>query len=237
MKLDTTKPLVVVKTFYISGPMRGHADFNFPSFLACEAALPEFFAENWGTSEALSVLNPARNFDGDTTLPITTYMRRDIIQVAQADLIVLLPGWEASEGARLEVSIGKATGAGFIRAFAPDSYAPAWSFVRDFVPELADGIEAQAAKLVYGDRAATYGHPRGDFDKVAGMWSAILDVPITADMVAVMMVAFKLARLSKSPAHRDTQVDVIGYVLCLDRLIRGVLGARLGCLRVQWRCA
>lgn len=83
-------------------------------------------------------------------------------------------------------------------------------------PEL---IEHEAGRLVReGARQQTYGHPRGDFDRVAGMWAALLGVPVTAEQVAVMMIAFKLARLSKTPQHRDTKVDVIGYTICLDRL-------------------
>jgi hypothetical protein len=80
-------------------------------------------------------------------------------------------------------------------------------------------IEDEAGKLVRrGARQETYGHPRGDFDRVAGMWSALLGVKIDAEKVAVMMIAFKLARLSQTPQHRDSKVDVIGYTICLDRL-------------------
>jgi hypothetical protein len=57
---------------------------------------------------------------------------------------------------------------------------------------------------------------------VAGMWSAMLGIPIDAEHVALMMIAFKLARLAATPEHRDSQVDVIGYALALDRLLRDV---------------
>jgi Domain of unknown function (DUF6378) len=50
------------------------------------------------------------------------------------------------------------------------------------------------------------------------MWSALLGITITAEDVAIMMIAFKLARLKQTPTHRDTKVDVIGYTICLDRL-------------------
>jgi Domain of unknown function (DUF6378) len=80
-------------------------------------------------------------------------------------------------------------------------------------------IEQEAGWLVRdGDRAKTYGHPRGDFDRVGKMWSAILGIPVTAEQVALMMIAFKLARATQTPQHRDTQVDIIGYTICLDRL-------------------
>jgi hypothetical protein len=105
---------------------------------------------------------------------------------------------------------------------APEDYGK-WTFRElDTLPDVADGIEQEARRLVYGERAKTYGHPRGDFDRVAGMWSAMLGIPIDAEHVALMMIAFKLARLAATPEHRDSQVDVIGYALALDRLLRDV---------------
>jgi len=37
-----------------------------------------------------------------------------------------------------------------------------------------------------------------------------------------MMMALKICRLSESPDHYDSRVDVIGYALTLDRVIRGI---------------
>jgi hypothetical protein len=89
----------------------------------------------------------------------------------------------------------------------------------ELTPKVAGTIEQEAAGLVRdGERQKTYGHPRGDFDRVAGMWSALLGIKVTAEDVAVMMIAFKLARLKQTPQHHDTKVDVIGYAICLDRL-------------------
>lgn len=90
--------------------------------------------------------------------------------------------------------------------------------------EVVEHIEQEARRLVHGERAQTYGHPRGDFDIVANLWSALLGVEVTAEKVAILMIAFKLARLSKTPTHRDSKVDVIGYVLCLERLMEVVNG-------------
>ena len=47
--------------------------------------------------EGLNVVNPARNFDGNPNLPRTQYFRQDLPQVAKADIIVLLPGYEKSK--------------------------------------------------------------------------------------------------------------------------------------------
>lgn len=92
-------------------------------------------------------------------------------------------------------------------------------------PDERQLIEQEAASLVRnGKRQGTYGHPRGDFDTIAKMWSAILsksnqrDVNVEAEQVALMMIAMKLSRLARDPSHHDSRVDVIGYAICLDRL-------------------
>lgn len=99
---------------YIAGPMSGLPDFNYPAFFAAEAAL-----------EALghTPLNPAKN-DGQTVEeaiassgtnenpahPWEYYLRRDIPKVVSADALVMLPGWQKSRGANLEVHIATSLG-------------------------------------------------------------------------------------------------------------------------------
>ena len=213
-------------TYYESGPMRinGRTGFNYEVFNEVQVAL-QFDISQPGDV----ILNPARNFDGDSTRPTEEYLTLDLRQVLEADVIVLLPGWENSEGAKLEVSVAKATGKRFMLAegeigtIGNGPFGRAWKFTpMAKLPDDVEGIEQEARRLVYGERAKTYGHPRGDFDRVAGMWAAMLGIPIDAERVALMMVAFKLARLAATPEHRDSQVDVIGYVLALDRLLRSV---------------
>ena len=46
------------------------------------------------------VLNPAEQFNGDTTLPLETYMRRDGALMLLAEAIVVMDDWETSGGAR-----------------------------------------------------------------------------------------------------------------------------------------
>jgi hypothetical protein len=97
---------------YIAGPMTGIENFNYQAFFDAEEEL---------TKLGYRALNPARH-DGENfeeamkhvgtpeipSHPWEYYIRRDIPIVAQADGLLLLPGWEASRGARLEVSIAKA---------------------------------------------------------------------------------------------------------------------------------
>lgn len=68
-----------------------------------------------------------------------------------------------------------------------------------------------AASEAVCDRGPAYGTPRENFDRVAGMWTTILGFPVSSDDVALMMVAFKVARLCATPSHTDSWVDIAGY--------------------------
>jgi len=213
MALEVERPLSkqVAGSFgerlYIAGPMRGIKNFNYPTFNQVAETLRE---------KGYRVNCPAENFNGDSTREFHEYMLLDLQMVLESDGIVLLPGWQMSEGAKLEVGVGKALGLRFMEAYH-DGYTAAWSF-REIEPRTTEGIDQEARRLVYGERAATYGHPRGDFEMIGRLWSAITGTDVTAEMVALMMVCMKLARLASTPTHRDSQVDVIGYALCLARL-------------------
>lgn len=77
-----------------------------------------------------------------------------------------------------------------------------------------------AKSLVYGDRGETYGHPAEDYKRVALIWSGILGVEITPIQAIQCMVGIKLSRLSNTPDHRDSWVDIAGYAECGDRINR-----------------
>ncbi|MDE2254313.1 MAG: DUF4406 domain-containing protein [Betaproteobacteria bacterium] len=85
---------------YLAGPMTGLPDFNRPAFFAAEARLRDL---------GYSPINPARN-----GLPLRApwhhHMRRDLGMLLACAQVALLPGWETSRGARLEVSIADALG-------------------------------------------------------------------------------------------------------------------------------
>jgi hypothetical protein len=81
---------------YISGPMTGYPDWNYPAFN--EAA--EFLK-----SKGYEVFNPAEIFEGRTDLPRHVYMKEDIKALLECDTVMLLKGWEESQGALLEVDI------------------------------------------------------------------------------------------------------------------------------------
>ena len=85
---------------YLAGPMTGIEDYNHPAFHAAEDLLRD---------HGYMVLNPARNgLPHDA--PWEHHMRRDIGMLIACDGIALLPGWDASAGAKLEVQIANLLG-------------------------------------------------------------------------------------------------------------------------------
>lgn len=83
---------------YISGPMTGIEDENFPAFNRASALL---------RSMGFDVENPADKgiIEG---WEWEDYLRYDLKMMADCQAIYLLPGWENSKGARLEVHVARA---------------------------------------------------------------------------------------------------------------------------------
>lgn len=77
----------------------------------------------------------------------------------------------------------------------------------------------KAEELVNGIRQSDYGHPKVNMKRIASIWSGILDMEVTPEQVALCMAGLKLARLVHSPSHEDTQVDLMGYIAVLQRLL------------------
>jgi nucleoside 2-deoxyribosyltransferase len=89
-------------TIYVAGPMTGIPEHNYPAFDQAETDL---------RAAGYDVLNPVASEQHNTTGQPQTwrwYMRHSIPMVAAADGIALLPGWENSSGAQLEVHIAEA---------------------------------------------------------------------------------------------------------------------------------
>lgn len=78
----------------------------------------------------------------------------------------------------------------------------------------------EAAELVKGQRQKDYGDKKKNFSDIAALWSVILGKTIDPLQVAQCMVAMKLARLIKTPSHRDSWVDIAGYVACAEELLQ-----------------
>lgn len=83
-------------------------------------------------------------------------------------------------------------------------------------------ILSTAEKLINGDRADAYGHPKENFGRIAALWNAQLgkklSEPLTAEDVAYALVQLKMSRLANTPGHEDSLVDVAGYIALAGEL-------------------
>lgn len=79
--------------------------------------------------------------------------------------------------------------------------------------ERADILE-RAKTLITGQRQEDYGDAKESFSRIARLWSAYLvNLPISPEDVAVMMMLLKVSRLLGSNfQHLDSWTDAIGYL-------------------------
>lgn len=89
-----------MKHVYISGPMTGLPELNFPAFRYAATAL---------RAMGFKVTNPV-DLNPDPTADWYRCMRTDIKALCDCDGLVLLPGWEASKGAHLELHLAHRLG-------------------------------------------------------------------------------------------------------------------------------
>ena len=98
------QPGMARDTVYIAGPMSGLPGYNYPAF---NDAAKRFEDMGW------RVFNPATNPHPDNLDQMDPdqarahFMAVDIPMVLQSDAVAVLPGWENSKGATLEVAIGR----------------------------------------------------------------------------------------------------------------------------------
>ena len=69
----------------------------------------------------------------------------------------------------------------------------------------------EAKKLAGGDRQKDYGDKVQNHKNIAKLWSAYLDVKVTAENVAIMMSLLKAARTKLGATSKDTYIDMAAY--------------------------
>lgn len=198
---------------YLSGPMRGIEDFNFPAFN--ERA-------TWLRKLGFEVINPAESFGGATDKAWSDYMRVDIESLLEVDEVCLLPGWENSVGVKVELTVAAALGLRVWDAETDEDIDVTWLLQ----PGVAEDPSAKkteqetvlqaAQRLVFGNRQKDYGHPYDDFSKTAGYWSVLFGIDVKPWQVAMAQWLLKTSRLQNSPTHYDSCVDVAGYAGTYD---------------------
>lgn len=101
---------MAVARIYIAGPMRGYPRFNVDAF---DQAAARWSASGW------YVVNPAEmdrrtgvDHDADpATVNLRACMRRDLLAILdRCSAIALLPGWEQSNGVRVELALARFLG-------------------------------------------------------------------------------------------------------------------------------
>lgn len=85
---------------YVAGPMSSLPELNYPAFHQAAATL---------RGAGLQVENPAEN-PAPACGSWLAYMRMAVRQVSTVDVVVLLPGWENSRGARVERELAHGMG-------------------------------------------------------------------------------------------------------------------------------
>lgn len=112
-------------TAYIAGPMRGLRNFNFPAFDECAAFLRSLGydvrspAEHDRENGFDETLNSLEGFD------LKAALLWDLQQVAEVDVIVVLPGWAKSSGVALELHAARVFNTPYLY-YWPESKRLAW---------------------------------------------------------------------------------------------------------------
>ncbi|MBN2129327.1 MAG: DUF4406 domain-containing protein [Sedimentisphaerales bacterium] len=179
---------------YLAGPMTGLPDFNMPAF---DAAADRLRQRGW------NVINPAEHFDGRTDLPRDMYLRADLGELVRCNAIALLPGWQESQGARMEYFVARELGIPALDAQTGDPIEDApvaeltlldvttygnarrrahgdtplpqgWTLTQMKEGKTLESILDEAKRITAADRQNDYGPPSEDFAKTALMWTAIL---------------------------------------------------------------
>ena len=130
--------MIQENSIYIAGPMTGIVDHNFPAFHAAAKKL---------RAQGYAVFNPAEiNADAvDVIRPWSWYMRKDLAELVKCEAIYLLPGWENSKGATLEMHVAERLGMTIVHAPKPSI----------FEQTKEDARRQRAAKALYDETMST----------------------------------------------------------------------------------
>lgn len=111
----------MTKTAYLAGPMRGHPMFNFDNF---DAAAEVLRSQEW------DIVSPAEmdrehGFDGSrepTVDELVEMFERDFAAISRVPYVILLPGWEQSEGVAQElIHAGRCTPRPGVYTYSPET--------------------------------------------------------------------------------------------------------------------
>ena len=95
-----------LRSAYLAGPMRGIEHYNFPEFHK---------QTEWLRAQGWTIFSPAERDEQDERLSseagwadgvgLDYFMQFDLAAVCTHDAVILMKGWEGSQGARLEAMV------------------------------------------------------------------------------------------------------------------------------------
>jgi hypothetical protein len=191
---------------YISGPYRGRVKHNI-------ARARKIAIELWEAGYAVICphLNTA-HFEKDAKVDILDYLAADCRMIEGCDAVLMIPGWERSEGAAVEWGHAH-------KVNVPVYYYPMLPIKVEEIK--AESVLQEADRLTEGDRNRDYGHPLDDFTRQAEYYTVTLrdllrpGVSIPWSRIPLLMNCTKMAREINLP-KRDNRVDGPGYWKTLD---------------------
>lgn len=127
------------KRVYVSGPMTGYPDENYPAFAAASKELRAI---------GYAVCNPCETTDilkEGGPMTHADYLRFDFARVLEADFLVALDGWEQSLGALSEI----------LMAVRMDVKVWRWSTFEDYDLVTYEDVEAAISAMHRGDTEPT----------------------------------------------------------------------------------
>lgn len=202
-------------TVYLSGPMTGIEDYNFPAFRA--------MADKWA-DKGWVVKDPSRNFEGRVDLPYETYFREDIKILLECTALALLPGWEKSKGAIAERALAERLN---LKIYDAETME-----LCDKEPGIQSPMLKLADELVSGARQKQYGSPHADFSGTAMILNGMgfrfesrhnqSIRQLGPEHIPLIMAAVKLSRTANHPDcyHWDSWVDLVGYSKTAEEIFK-----------------
>lgn len=81
-----------------------------------------------------------------------------------------------------------------------------------------------ALKTIEGPREEIYGSAEENHQRIAAAWSNILTTEVTVPQVYACMIAVKLSRLTHSPDHLDSWLDIAAYAALAGETVPDTTG-------------
>ncbi|HKN45349.1 MAG TPA: DUF6378 domain-containing protein [Propionibacteriaceae bacterium] len=72
--------------------------------------------------------------------------------------------------------------------------------------------EVKLLNQLIDQRKQVYGDPATTFERVAQIWSGILDHDVSAEDVALCLIGYKVLRTQVCPVYSDNSDDISGYL-------------------------